>query len=164
MSAADERVMAPDERSFRADVAKAAFRLGQAEGRWRLMEVSWPFVFIGVRAKDGREFVLRFNCSGYPQALPTAGPWDPERNAILAFDRWPTGRGGRLSAVFRTDWKFGSALYLPCDRESIAGHENWRTEMPSKIWRPAGGIVQYLEIVYELLNSRDYAATVVATA
>jgi hypothetical protein len=154
---------APDERAFRADVAKANFRLGQAERRWRLADVTWPFALIGVTAKDGREYILRFECTGYPQSPPTAGPWDPERNAILAFDRWPRHSGGRVGAVFRTDWKGGSALYLPCDREAIAGHDNWRTQMPSKIWRPQEGIIQYLELVHELLNCRDYSPPLVTT-
>lgn len=148
---------APDERAFKADVAKARFRLGQADKRWRLVNITWPFALISVTAKDGREFVLRFNCSGYPQSPPTAGPWDINRDTILAFDLWPRSQGGRLGSVFRTEWKGGSALYLPCDRESIAGHDNWRTEMPSKIWDPAAGIVQYLELVHELLNCKDYA-------
>jgi hypothetical protein len=153
-------VISPDQRAFEADVAKAAFRLGQAEGRWQLIEVTWPFAFISVSAKDGEMYVLRLNCAGYPQAAPTGGPWDLKANKVLAFDRWPRGHGGRVSAVFRTDWKNGTALYLPCDRESIIGHENWRREMPSKIWRPADGVVQYLESVYELLKSRDYASAV----
>ena len=153
---------APDERAFEADVAKPAFRLGQAEGRWRLLKTVWPFVFMSVTAKDGRAFTLRFNCAGYPQTPPTAGPWDINRNAVLAIDRWPRGVSGRVKAVFRPDWKNGAALYLPCDRESIAGHPNWRTEMPSKIWRPADGILQYLELVHELLQSRDYAMPVCA--
>ena len=153
---------APDERAFEADVAKPAFRLGQAEGRWRLLKTTWPFVFINVTAKDGRAFTLRFNCAGYPQTPPTAGPWDIDRNAVLDFNRWPQGLSGRVKAVFRPDWKNGAALYLPCDRESIAGHPNWRTEMPSKIWRPADGILQYLELVHELLQSRDYAMAVCA--
>jgi hypothetical protein len=157
-------MMAPDERALRADVAKPRFRLGQIEGRWRLADITWPYVLIAVTAKDGREYLLRFECSGYPQSPPTAGPWDPEKNAILAFDRWPRGAGGRVTCVFRPDWKNGSALYLPCDREAIAGHENWRTEMPSKIWRPSEGIVQYLELVHELLHSRDYLPALRATA
>ena len=151
---------APDERAFEADVANAAFRLGQAEGQWRLLTTMWPFVFISVTAKDGRAYTLRFNCAGYPQTPPTAGPWDIERNTVLAFDLWPRGLSGRVKAVFRTDWKNGTALYLPCDRESIAGHPNWSTEMPSKIWRPVDGILQYLELVYELLQSRDYVLSV----
>jgi hypothetical protein len=155
-------VIAPDERAFEADIAKPAFRLGQVEGRWRLLKTTWPFVFINVTAKDGRAFTLRFNCAGYPQTPPTAGPWDVDRNAVLAFNRWPQGLSGRVKAVFRPDWKNGAALYLPCDRESIAGHPNWCTEMPSKIWRPADGILQYLELIHELLQSRDYAMLVCA--
>lgn len=149
---------APDERAFRADVAKANFRLGQLEGRWRLVDITWPFALIGVTAKDGHEYTLRFECSGYPQSAPTAGPWDPEKNAILAFDKWPKNAGGRVGAVFNTGWKQGTALYLPCDREAFAGHDNWRTQMPSKIWSAAEGIIQYLELVHELLHSRDYLA------
>ena len=150
----------PDQRAFEADVVKAAFRLGAVEDRWRLIETMWPHAFIGVVAKDGHEYVLRLNCAGYPQAPPTGGPWDTVENKILAFDRWPRGYGGRVSAVFRADWKGGTALYLPCDREGIAAHDNWRNEMPSKIWRPADGIVQYLELVHELLHCRDYASPV----
>jgi len=157
-------MIAPDERAFQGDLAKAAFRLGQAESRWRLLTVAWPFALISVTAKDGREYVLRFNCAGYPQTPPTAGPWDVSHNAILAFDRWPRSQGGRLGAVFRPDWKNGSALYLPCDRETIVGHEHWHTEMPSKIWSPAEGIVQYLEFVYELLHCRDYIPPLCASA
>lgn len=152
-------MIGPDQRAFEADVAKAAFRLGEAEGRWRLVAATWPFVYLSVIGKDGREHVLRLNCTGYPQTSPTGGPWDMETNQVLAFDLWPRGQGGRVSAVFRTDWKNGTALYLPCDRESFAGHENWRHEMPSKIWRPSNGVVQYLELVHELLQSRDYAPT-----
>ena len=148
--------MTPDERALRADVAKAAFRLGESEGRWRLIEISWPSVKIGVSAKDSVEYVLKFDCANYPGTPPTARPWDLLGNAQLAANRWPRGKGGRLSAVFRPDWKGGSALYLPCDRISIAGHEPWRTQMPSKLWQPSMGIVHYLELVHELLHSKDY--------
>ena len=152
--------MPPDERAFQADVARPAFRLAQAEGRWRLIRCDWPFGLVGVFAKDGREYALRFNCADYPQTPPTAGPWDPLRNAVLAFEHWPRSKGGRVGAVFRTDWKNGTALYLPCDREAIPGHDNWRTEMPSKIWRPAEGSILYLELVHELLHCADYAPPV----
>ena len=95
MAPTEKRCDAPDERAFNGDLAKARFRLGQAEGRWRLLNIAWPFVPIVVTAKDGRGYVLRFNCAGYPQTPPTAGPWDVERDVILAFDRWPRSQGGR---------------------------------------------------------------------
>lgn len=155
---------APDERAFQAAVAKADFRLGQVDRRWRLDSVAWPHAHIAVTAKDGREFLLRFNVAGYPQTPPTACLWDLARSAILPQDQWPKSGGGRVAAVFNFGWKQGTALYLPCDREAIPGHDNWRTEMPSKIWRPAEGIVQYLELVHELLNSRDYRTVLVPAA
>lgn len=155
---------APDERAFAADVAKPAFRLGEAEGRWKLLRVEWPFALISVSAKGGLAYAFRFDCTGYPAAPPTGGPWDTERNAVLAAERWPRGNGGRVSHVFKPGWKSGTALYLPCDRESIAGHDNWRTDTPSKIWRPSEGITQYLELVYELLHCRDYLSPSCLTA
>jgi hypothetical protein len=154
----------PDERAFRADTAKPAFRLGEAEGRWRLVGIAWPIVRIAVAALDGREYVLRLNCAGYPQQPPTGGPWDSGRDVILPFNHWPRSKGGRVGSVFRTDWKDGTALYLPCDRESITGHDNWRCELPSKVWRPAVGINQYLELVHELLNCPDYSPPLVSAA
>ena len=66
--------MAPDEKALRADLAKAMFRAAVAKGRWRQISIAWPHVFIAVTAKDGREFVLRFDCTGFPATPPTAGP------------------------------------------------------------------------------------------
>lgn len=154
----------PDQRAFEADIARAAFRVGQAEGRWRLIELVWPFAFISVTARDHRQYVLRMNCAGYPQVPPTGGLWDMKTHQVLAADLWPRGGGGRVAAVFRTDWKRGSALYLPCDRESFLGHDHWRRQVPWKIWRPADGIVQYLELVHELLQSCGSAPDARATA
>lgn len=156
MTTATATTKGPDEAAFRADVAKPAFMLGELEGRWQLVEITWPYALIAIVAKDGRELVLRFELSNYPQTPPTAAPWDVERKAILAFDQWP--RGGRVAPVFNHGWLGGTALYLPCDRLAIEGHDNWRVGMPSMIWRPAVGIVHYLEIVHELLTSRDYSA------
>ena len=141
---------APDRRAFKADVAKAAFRLGEAEGYWRLIRIEWPIVLVAVAAKSRGEYVLRLDCTDYPQEPPTGGPWDLERNAILEFNQWPQGE--RVETVFRQNWENGSALYMPCDRVSIKTHPNWHTEMPSKIWRPSDGIVQHLEFIHELLN------------
>ena len=154
----------PDEKAFRANLEGAAFRLGVAEGRWRLLSIAWPIAIISVTAKDGRAFELRFDVSGFPGAPPTSGLWDSAHKVPLSRNQWPRSLGGRVGAVFNFDWKAGTALYLPCDREAIVGHDNWRTEMPSKIWRPSAGIIHYLEQVHELLNCRDYAPPLGAAA
>lgn len=149
--------MGPDERALLADLESGRFLAGEARKRWRLVTVDWPGVQISITAREDHEFVLRFDCSGYPQNPPTARLWNTEKNTPLEASLWPKG-GGRIAAVFNPDWKSGVALYLPCDRTAIEGHDNWRHEHPSKIWNPAKGIMQYVEIVHELLQSRDYVA------
>ena len=76
-------------------------------------------------------------------------------NSKLSFDKWPQG-GERLQLAFKPGWKSGDALYIPCDRESIVGHDCWFAQYPQLIWNPAKGISHYLEVVHELLQSRDY--------
>lgn len=153
--------MAPDEKALWNDLESGRFLAGEARKRWRLVSVQWPAVQIGIRARDGYEFVLRFDCSGYPQNAPTARLWNAEREAPLEVALWPKG-GGRIAAVFNPNWMSGIALYLPCDRTAIEGHDNWRNEHPAKIWNSEKGITQYVEIVHELLQSRDYAARTAA--
>lgn len=127
-----ETVMTPEEAVFRDHLAGGRFRIGAATGRWRAVSVAWPYAVFGVRAADGIEFGLRFDCSGYPRTAPTARPWDIERDAPLVQNRWPTGQE-RIPLAFNPSWKNGACLYLPCDRQSIEGHTNWFHEHPSLI-------------------------------
>jgi len=148
-----------DERVFMDDIRKGPFQSGEARGRWRLVSVAWPYAVIAVsaapRPNSPGEFYLRFDLSNYPQSPPTARPWDIELDAPLADGKRPHG-SSRVPKAFRTDWKSGIALYIPCDREAIDGHDAWRTQHPSMIWNPRDGITLYLRIVHELLTSSDY--------
>jgi hypothetical protein len=131
----------------------ARFLQGVGRDRWKLVKMGWPHTLVEVVARDGRRFVLRFDCTGYPEAAPTATLWDVLRGQKLPDAAWP--RGGRVSQVFNPAWKAGSALYLPCDRESIAGHPHWFAQYPWLIWKPALGLTQYLEAVHEVLQSYE---------
>lgn len=135
---------------------QAPFVMGEMNGRWRLRGISWPFVFVDVRARDKREFTLRLQCDGYP-SLPTGAFWDPLNSTWLPACRWPR-TGVRFGAALRTDWKGGTALYIPCDRNSIAGHEQWMQLHPAWCWDPVIGIARYLEVVWMMLNGEDYVA------
>lgn len=148
--------MAPDEMSLRADLTSAHFLSGEDRGRWEFKKLEWPHLYVSVTARDGRTFALRLNCCGFPSQPPTGTFWDLAANTRLPFNHWPTG-GERISLAFKPSWKDGNALYIPCDRESIAGHDNWVSQYPQLIWRPAKGITHYLEVVHGLLQSRDYA-------
>lgn len=147
--------MAPDEQSLRANLASARFLSGEDRSRWQFKQLHWPFLYINVVARDGREYTLRLNCAGFPNLPPTGTFWDLTTNNQLSFDKWPRG-GERLRLAFRPDWKNGNALYIPCDRESIVGHDTWVAQYPQLIWKPARGISHYIEVVHELLQSRDY--------
>jgi hypothetical protein len=148
----------PDERTLRQHLAGGAFLRGQVRGRWRLVAICWPHAVISVSAAarpgSPSEYGFRFELTNYPQDPPVAQPWDVVLDQPMAPTRWPTGRH-RLAAAFNPGWNL-NAIYIPCDRLAIQGHDGWRTQHPSMIWRPTGDITQYLSILHELLNSGDY--------
>jgi hypothetical protein len=150
-----------DQQVFEQHVKTPAFKLGCRDGRWAVLNETWPKVTIRVfaRAISGLPdyYDLRFDCSGYPNDPPTAVLWDTLANKTLPFAQWPAGRH-MIPSIFNPGWEGGAALYLPCDRRAIKGHDQWRTQYPNWIWKPAVGIILYLRIVHELLNSEDYTS------
>lgn len=151
----------PDARAFRQHLDGGAFLLGAARGRWRLVALCWPHAVIAVAAAprpgSPAEYGFRFELTNYPQHPPTAQLWDLEHDQPLAATRWPTGRV-RLAAAFNPGWN-PQAIYIPCDRTAMLGHDLWQTQHPSMIWSPAGDITQYLQILHALLTSGDYTGT-----
>lgn len=151
--------VAPDQLLLDQDLAAPSFRCGEIEGRWRHITTTWPHAVIAVsaaaRPDAPEEYAFRFECRGYRQTAVTAQPWDADKNAPLAPAQWPGGKS-IVPSVFRPDWKGGECLYLPCDRLSIQGHDNWHHEHPSRLWQPARGIICYLEQLYDLLDQSDY--------
>jgi hypothetical protein len=148
----------PDERAFMHHLAGGPFLLGATRGRWRLVGVTWPHGVVAVTAaaREGSppEYGFRFELTNYPQDPPTAEPWDLDGDCPLPPTRWPTGRF-RLAAAFNPSWN-AHAIYIPCDRKAIRGHEAWITQHPWMIWSPEGDITQYLRVLHELINSGDY--------
>ena len=141
--------------AIEADLASGRFKAGVARKRWRLVSLSWPHVFIEVFDRLGHSVCIRFECSGYPGRAPQGTPWDFTTQQQLPSYLWP--KGGRVSQVFNPGWQNGTALYIPCDRVSIAGHENWHVEHPHLIWNPSRGLLQYVEAIHEILQSHELA-------
>jgi|SRR5581483_5452562 len=150
--------MLPDERTFRKHVAGGPFQAGVDRGDWRLISIDWPHAIIAVaappRAHAPAEVALRFELSDYPQQLPTAQPWDANAKAPLPDALWPIG--DRVSQVFNPNWN-RSALYIPCDRLALAGHEAWLTQHPAHAWNATRDITHYLRVVREVLREPSYA-------
>lgn len=158
--------MRPDAALFHQHIIDTGFQAGVDRGDWGLHDDSsdytaWPVVFFWVRAaskpgKPGRYF-FRFELSGYPGSAPTARPWDIVRSTPLDVNQWP--RGNKLvSFTFNFGWNT-TALYAPCDRIAMIGHDAWRTQFPDLWWQSSFKITIYLAFLHRLLNSSDYVNT-----
>lgn len=150
--------LSSDHAKLIAHLEEAPFLMGAINGRWRLRAIEWPAMFVDIRARDGRAYTLRLDCSGYPQA-PTGAFWDVARAAWLPAGNWPRA-GSRFGAALRSDWQGGTALYIPCDRNSISGHEQWLQLHPAWAWDAKVGISRYLHVVWTMLNGEDYVGAV----
>lgn len=142
--------------ALEAHLETAPYFVGEVNGRWNLRGIEWPFALFDVFARDRRPYTLRLDCEGYP-CMPTGAFWDVQQGRWLTSDRWPRA-GARFGAALRTDWQGGTALYIPCDRRSIGGHEQWLQLHPAWAWDPSVGVARYLEVVWTLLNGDDYVA------
>jgi hypothetical protein len=156
---APEANTGPDEVTLRADIAGAGFQMGLDERAWRLIELDWPHALIGVSAaaRDNapKEFILRFELSGYPQSAPTSCLWDLSAGAMLDPASYP--KGERAVTVFRADWEGGRGLYAPWDRLAIETHDpSWVGRFPLTAWNQTRQLSFYLRNVHDLLNADDY--------
>lgn len=144
-------------RTLEVDLGAGRFKAGAAKKRWQLLALKWPYVYVEVFDHQGRAVCIRFDCTGYPDIAPQGTPWDYANQHQLPAHLWP--KGGRVSQVFNPGWQNGAALYIPCDRISIAGHDNWKVEHPHLIWNPTRGLLQYVEAIHEILQSHELAFT-----
>jgi hypothetical protein len=153
--------VSPEERSFRTHLAAGPFQAGVARGDWECRRIDWPTAVIRVRAASRAGapdwLALLFDLTGYPRELPTAQPWDEAADTPLARDLWP--RGPRAEMAFNPNWN-PTALYIPCDRVPMRDHTGWVQQYPAYLWEPKRGIVKYLEVVREILNSPGYSGVV----
>jgi hypothetical protein len=156
--------MKPDNAMFDLHMKQADFQIGIDEGMWGIANENscyseWPYIYIWIKAKEKpnspERYFFRFDLSNYPSSAPTACPWDFEGKCRLESNKWP--RGSRfVSNTFNPTWN-QTALYAPCDRIAMAGHEGWKDQFPELWWQASFKITVYLNFLFRLLNSSDYA-------
>lgn len=153
----------PDQSLFTKHLGEAPFQSGSDSGHWGIANahsnIAWPNAILWVVADPqivpaGKLF-LKFDLQGYPEAAPTSFPWDIEKSTRLENDRYPK-LTGTFAKVFRVDWMEGKALYAPCDRLAMPGHETWQGQFPFWWWQPHFTIVNYLKFVRLCLNPIQY--------
>lgn len=152
----------PDELLFIRHLNGGSFMAGVDRGDWGVVDPTgvstWPIVFLWISAasKNGcpDRYSFRFDLAGYPAKAPTAQPWDEKLGMPLPATQWPKGKGN-VQCVFNPGWN-ASALYAPCDRRAMDGHDAWREVHPTLWWKPEFTIVKYVSFVHKLLHSEDY--------
>lgn len=156
--AAPDSFLLPDERALREHLAGGTFRLGVAEGKWRIISMKRPFALLAVSSAERQgapdEYVFRFDFTNYPNDALTACPWDQETDTSLPAPKWPGGTE-RVSLAFNPGWR-ADAIYLPCDRIARVSHDQWAIDHPEYLWSADKEITFYLEIIYDYLHSRYY--------
>ena len=85
---------------------------------------------------------------------PTVTPWNPATGDVLKQEMRPKGTEWALCSALTG--KNGRALYAPFDRVALAGHPNWRTEYPRRVWDSSKDLTWILQILHEMLNNDDY--------
>lgn len=138
--------------TLRDDIEAPAVVAGAAAEMWQIVDLSWPFLIVGIRAGDGTTVHMRLDVTGYPGMAPAGQLWDLQASSPLQADKWP--QSPTLSLVFRTDWSpgNGNAPYLACDRMALAGHPDWATQNPAKAWNPNRTIDFYLGEIHRELS------------
>jgi len=151
-----------DESALRDDLEEAAFRAGLILQRWRIVDLTWPFLTVGVvaapRESGPAEYVLRLECGGYRAIAPLGQFWDTERSEPLGIAHRPSRAEPQRDECFKNF----PALYTGFDRAGLKLHSNWANDMPSHSWRPGSTIAVYLRGIYDLLNSPRYLGVNVA--
>jgi hypothetical protein len=156
--------MTPDQLLFRQHIQEPSFINGLERGMWGFgtddMDFpQWPNIVLWVEAapKPSRpdKYHFKFDLSGYPGAAPTACPWNAVNNTRLDNASWPKG-AKFVSNTFNPAWN-PCALYAPCDRLAMPGHEIWQAHFPELWWQPSFKLIIYLQFLHRLLNSSDYA-------
>lgn len=146
---------------FESHISQPEFRFGQEQGMWDVANapsgIDWPKSVIWVQtlervAGSGRVYLL-FDLTGYSEAAPTAVPCSAESGAVLPDAQWPRGNSV-IENVFRPGWR-RDALYLPCDRQALPGHNDWPQRFPHQLWATNPVITHYLRIVHQILNPPD---------
>jgi len=147
-----------------ADLQSDAFQAGCREGRWRVVEFSYPRLDFKVSAikPDGTvtEYGFRADLTNYPGVAPEVRLWIFEEDRKPMPDERPKG-GTRVTETFK-DWGSGT-VYRPWDRHT-GPHNNNAAAKPQLAWNKDRDLAFIFEDLHGILvsNGRKVAARAAA--
>lgn len=150
------------ERTLLAHLDTVRFLAGVDEGRWEILELRWPCLYVRVRVIAGHNETslsqdFRLECSGYPEPGPYVERWSyasTERRGerppaptgpgapgyIDALKEW--GSGGEEGGIYRA-WNRGAAR-----------HNDWSRKRPDEAWHRGRQISFIMEQLYALVSEQ----------
>ncbi|MBS1682165.1 MAG: hypothetical protein JST48_10660 [Bacteroidetes bacterium] len=162
--------MKPDQLLFEDHLRLPEFTQGEILGYWGIVnekeerEAIWPLSFFWISVpprgtKQITKYYLRLELTNYNVLAPAGCFWDIEKNVRLDNSLWPRVTGP-FARGFRIDWQNAHELYAPWDKGGLQAHPEWATTSSAVAWKSGNSkIHNYLEIMYEILNSENYHGT-----
>jgi len=158
----DEEFKSPAQRTLEAQLDSVRMVVGIEAGRWAVLKVCWPDLYIRVTGRDletGRTFSHDFHleCQGYPDPGPFVERWAfVEDKECGSRPPAPTvGSPGFIDAL--KDWNptpsMHGGIYRAWQRHA-ASHGNWAEKRPEQAWHRNRDIVFILEHLYALVSEQ----------
>ena len=146
-------------RTLEAQLNAVRFQSAVEEGRWKVLLLDWPYLFVHVVGRDpasGKEYGhdFRLECEGFPMPGPFVERWLFAENETHGNRPPPPGSGSPGFVEAMKDWdeipgRHGG-IYRAWSRGG-AGHNNWIDKRPDEAWDRSREITFIMEQLYALM-------------
>lgn len=153
----------PAQATLSVQMDKVAFVSAVDEGRWQVLALSWPYLYVRVRAMAGSggstcQHDFRLECAGFPDPGPYVERWafaeDPTHGVRPAAPT--TGSPGFVDAM--KEWGGGGnegGIYRAWNR-GAANHNDWAKKRPDEAWHRGRQITFIMEQLYALVSEQAH--------
>jgi hypothetical protein len=156
-----EAEITPAQATLSAQMDSIAFVSAVDEGRWQVLALSWPHLYVRVRAKAGDDVTFEHDfhleCTGYPDPGPYVERWayagDATHGARPATPN--AGAPGFFEAM--KEWGSGAegGIYRAWNR-GAAQHNDWTKKRPDEAWHRGRPITFIMEQLYALVSEQAH--------
>lgn len=150
--------MTTAEQVLRTDLDGTKVQLGIENGRWRIVRLEWPYLYVAFSARpvpgNPDEYLVQFDCTPYPAAVRGVF-WGDTAKTELDATLWPRLVGDE---AFKPGYqpRGRTALYLACDGETQLTKPQWQTEHALEWWGSRSDITLYFGVINVRLHSQRY--------
>ncbi|TIL96287.1 MAG: hypothetical protein E5Y73_01895 [Mesorhizobium sp.] len=150
----------PAQKTLVNQLNSVRFLAGVDEGRWEILAVAWPYLFVRIRVATGQAEVFthdfRLECTGFPDPGPYVERWtyadDPQNGTRPAAPS--AGAPGFVEAL--KAWGDGNSdggIYRAWNR-GAAQHNDWWRKRPDEAWHQNRAIIFIMEQLYALVSEQ----------